>query len=102
MFVPRRKHAYGPPRPVNGDSLLFYMQTMFVPRRKHAYGPPRPVTGIAYSYSMQSYGRALVMASCNELEMFKIPRFARSVTRITGLAIDVFRHRIATAERDSC
>jgi hypothetical protein len=28
------------------DSLLYYME-MFVPHRKHIYGPPRPVAGIA-------------------------------------------------------
>jgi hypothetical protein len=47
MFVPHRKHAYGPPRLVTGLSLLFYVRMMFVPHRKHTYGPPRPVTGIA-------------------------------------------------------
>jgi hypothetical protein len=47
IFVPNRKHAYGPPRPVKGIALLLYMQMMCVPHRKQTYGPPRPVTGIA-------------------------------------------------------
>jgi hypothetical protein len=63
---------YGPPRPVSGitlhfyidgvctsqethlwastvyygDSFTFYMQMMFVPHRKHVYGPPRSLTVI--------------------------------------------------------
>jgi hypothetical protein len=51
MFVPDRKHAYGPPRPVTGIALLFYV-LMFVPDRKHAYGTPRPVTGITLLFYM--------------------------------------------------
>jgi hypothetical protein len=47
MFVPHRKLTYGPPQPVTGIDLLFYMQIMPVPHRKHAYGPPRPVIEIA-------------------------------------------------------
>jgi hypothetical protein len=30
----------------HGDSFTFHVYMMFVPHRKHAYGPPRPVTGI--------------------------------------------------------
>jgi hypothetical protein len=57
MFVPHRKHIYGPQRPVTGIALLSYMETMFVPHRKHIYGPQRPVTGIAslFIYRWWSY-----------------------------------------------
>jgi hypothetical protein len=48
MFVPHRKHTCGPPLPVTGIALLFYMQMMFVSHRKHTYGPPQPVTGFAF------------------------------------------------------
>jgi hypothetical protein len=30
-------------------ALLLYMQMMFVPERKHNYGPPKPVIEIAYT-----------------------------------------------------
>jgi hypothetical protein len=32
--------------------LLFYMQIIFVPYRKHAHGPPRPLIGIAVLFYM--------------------------------------------------
>jgi hypothetical protein len=68
MFLPNRKHIYGPSRPVKGIALVLYTYTMFLPNRKHlrdfaacyrdsftlllphrkhSYGSPRPVTGIA-------------------------------------------------------
>jgi hypothetical protein len=50
MFVPLRKHMYGPLRPVTRIALPFYVYMMFVPHRKHMYGPPRPFTGIALLY----------------------------------------------------
>jgi hypothetical protein len=43
---------YGPPRPVTGIALVFYMLMMFVPHRKHNYMPPRPVTGIVSLFYM--------------------------------------------------
>jgi hypothetical protein len=43
QFVPHRKHAYGPPRPVTGITLLLYMYMMFVSHRRHTYRLPRPV-----------------------------------------------------------
>jgi hypothetical protein len=46
MFVPDKKHMYGPLWPVTGIVLLFYMYMMFVYDRKHAYGTPRPITGV--------------------------------------------------------
>jgi hypothetical protein len=45
MFVPHRKHTYGPSRPVTGIALLLYMKMTFVPHREHTYGSPRCVTG---------------------------------------------------------
>jgi hypothetical protein len=53
MFVPHRKHTYGPPRSVTWIALPLYMQMMFVPHRKHTYGPPRPVMWIALPFHMQ-------------------------------------------------
>jgi hypothetical protein len=50
MFVPHRKHTYGPPRLLTGIALLLYMQMMFVPYRKHSYGPPQPFMGIALRF----------------------------------------------------
>jgi hypothetical protein len=47
VFVPHRKHTYGPPRPVTEIALLSFMYMIFVPHRKHTYGPPRPVAEIA-------------------------------------------------------
>jgi hypothetical protein len=43
MFVPYRKHTYGPPRTVTGIALLVYKWMMFIPHRKHTYVPPRLV-----------------------------------------------------------
>jgi hypothetical protein len=42
MFLPRRKHAYGPPLSVTGTALHFYMYMTFVPHRRHIL--PRSVT----------------------------------------------------------
>jgi hypothetical protein len=53
--VPHRKHTYGPPRPVRGISLLFYMQMMFVLHRKYTYGSLRPVTEVALLYFTPIY-----------------------------------------------
>jgi hypothetical protein len=46
VFIHRRKHIYGPPRPVTEIALLFYMQMRYVYHRKYTYGPPRHVTEI--------------------------------------------------------
>jgi hypothetical protein len=46
MFVPRRKHTYGPPRPVRKVALFLYIEMMFVPHRKRSYGTQQPVTVI--------------------------------------------------------
>jgi hypothetical protein len=35
MFTTHRKHNYGPPRPVTGTAVLFYLYMMFIPHRKH-------------------------------------------------------------------
>jgi hypothetical protein len=50
MFVSDRKYTHGPPQPVTGLTLLFYMQMMFIAHRKHICIPPWPVTGIAFLY----------------------------------------------------
>jgi hypothetical protein len=47
MFLPHRKHTYGPPRPVTEIALVIYTYMLFLPHRKHTYGPSRPVTRIA-------------------------------------------------------
>jgi hypothetical protein len=47
MFVPHRKHAYGPPRPVTVLALRFHKYMMLVLHREHTHGPSQPVTGTA-------------------------------------------------------
>jgi hypothetical protein len=73
MFVPHRRHTYGPPspfteiavlfyvdnirnsqetkygipRPVTGRALYFRMYMLFVPQRRNTYMPTRPFTGVA-------------------------------------------------------
>jgi hypothetical protein len=47
MFVPHRKHAYGPSQPVTETAMLFYIVMMFKPHSKHTFGPSQTVTGIA-------------------------------------------------------
>jgi hypothetical protein len=37
---------------LTGIALLFYVYMMFVPHRKHTYGPLQPVTGIALLFYM--------------------------------------------------
>jgi hypothetical protein len=46
-----------PPPPVTGIHLHFCMRMMFVARRKHTYGPSRPVKGWLYFsiYSLCAY-----------------------------------------------
>jgi hypothetical protein len=39
-----------PPRPVTGLAFLFYAWMMFVTHSKHAYGPPRPVNGNNFTF----------------------------------------------------
>jgi hypothetical protein len=64
MFVPHRRHTYGPPRPVTWIVLLFYIPVMFIPHRKPMHGPPRPVTMMvlrllyttSLHYVMKMYG----------------------------------------------
>jgi hypothetical protein len=46
IFVPHRKHTYGPPWSVSGVALLFNGWMMFVPHRRHTFGSPRPVKRI--------------------------------------------------------
>jgi hypothetical protein len=38
MFVPHKKHTYGPPRPFMGIALLCYMWRMFLPHRNTCMG----------------------------------------------------------------
>jgi hypothetical protein len=47
MFVPHRKHTYGPPQSVTEIALHSNMQMMLITRGKHTDKPPRPVTGTA-------------------------------------------------------
>jgi hypothetical protein len=54
MFVPHRKHTYGPARPVTEIASQFYMQMIFLPERKHTYWPPRPVTGRGFLFYFPS------------------------------------------------
>jgi hypothetical protein len=56
MFVPHRKHAYGPPRPVTEISLLYYKQMMFIPHREHIWN------------STVCYGIALTFCSMTQKE----------------------------------
>jgi hypothetical protein len=37
-----------------GSDLLFYMWLLFVPNRRHTYGPPRPVTGSIKAVTMKN------------------------------------------------
>jgi hypothetical protein len=39
-------HTSQETRPVTAMASSFYIVMMFVPQRKHFYGPPRPATGL--------------------------------------------------------
>jgi hypothetical protein len=47
MFVPHKKHTYGPPRPIMGILLLF-LYVDDVRASQEAYGPPQLVAGILF------------------------------------------------------
>jgi hypothetical protein len=73
MFVPYRKHTYGPPWPVTGIPLLYYMEMVFVSHRKYTtalYGLLRVYFCLAICLTMlllpdiRDYGKAERLVSC--------------------------------------
>jgi hypothetical protein len=47
IWEPRHLITLWTPTACYRDSFTFYKYMIFVPHRKHTYGPPRPITGIA-------------------------------------------------------